>query len=324
MALPRHCVGIVCRNRWDQTYQTLMGLYYSDQSKSDYDLYLIDNASDARTRDELKNFASGGLLPVKNLYSLATETSISHAWNLFLALTQKYKYRTKLDNDMVMLRTVTPSSKPKRDDITKPFPAEVDPLAGAPRSGAVIGGVNSPSSRIHRAAGSIHGGDSASKFNQAHSKFLDHMEYFATENQIDLMAFVPVPPQQTFQDASNSAHTREFFGRPFLAGGCLMISKHAFDVLGYFDENFPRRIDVEYTQRAIKNKLNLGYHPNYWAVHIGAAVDTDSANDKQIKTELANKLLQSNLPAGRRPSKWENVIYKVASASKNNKIVNLK
>ncbi len=319
----KHAVGIVVKDRWSLTYQTLMGLYYSDQPKSDYDLFIIDNASDQQTRDELKDFATGGLLPVKNLYRLSTETSIPHAWNLFLALAQKYEYRTKLDNDMVMLRTVTPSSKPQRDDITKPFPAEVDPLGGAPRSGAVIGGVNSPTSRIVRPAASIYGGDGTNKFNQAHSKFLDHMEYFGSENGIDLIAFVPVPPTIPFQAASESAHAQEVYGRPFISGGCMMINRRAFGALGYFDETFPRRIDVEYSQRAIKIGLNLGYHPNYWAVHIGVSMDTDG-DGKQNKVSIANSLLQQNLPPGRRPSKWENVIYKVASASKNNKIVNLK
>lgn len=324
--MKKHAVGIVCRNRANLTNQTLMGLLYSDQPKGDYDLFLIDNGSDDQTREELKSFVAGGLLPVKNLYSFATETSIPHAWNLFLALTQKYEYRTKLDNDMVMLRTVTPSSKPKRHGgVPEEHPDSVDPLGGAPRSGAIIGGVNSLTSRIQRPAGSIYAtNDDTSRFNQAHSKFLDHMEYFGTENAIDLMAFVPVPPQQIFQEASNAAHNNQVNGRSFLAGGCIMINKRAFDSLGYFDENIPRRIDVEYSQRAIKNGLNLGYHPHYWAVHIGVGMDTEDTAAKQIKTEQANAMLNHDLPAGRRPSKWENTVYKVISASKNNKIVNLK
>jgi len=321
--MKKHCIGIVIRNRLELTRNTLMGLYYSDQNKSDYDVFLIDNASDHQTRDELKKFAAGGILPVKNLYVLKEEAPIASAWNLFLALSQKYEYRTKLDNDMVMLRTVTPpASGHQRDNVNKPFPSEIDPLGGAPRSGAVVGGVNSITSRIQRPSVSIY--NDTEKYNMAHSKFLDHMEYFATDNEVDLMALVPVPAKQTFQDASFAAHNKQVNGRSCLMGGCMMISKRTFDTVGYFDERFHRRIDIEYSQRAVKLGLNLGYHPNYWAVHTGANQSTENEAQKQEKTAQANLLLQQDLPSTKISSHWHDIIYKVATASKNNKIVNLK
>lgn len=320
----RHAVGIVARNRWELTYQTLMSMYYSDQPKNSYDLYIIDNASDPDNTEQLREFINSGLLPVKNAYFLPTEVSIPKVWNLFLALADEYEYRVKYDNDLVLLRTTTPSSKPERDsNVPESHPDEVNPLAGAPRSGAIIGGVNSPTSRL--TSNSVGIGSRGKKYfvSDNSSRFLDHLTGFATEFSVDLAALAPVPPQLSFPAMINQLANRTLDGRSYLLGSCLQISKKVFDTLGFFDERLQRRIDIEYSQRALRSGFNIGYHPDYWVIHMGADAPTEDKGTLDHKHAFSSSIMQQQPLAGKADSQWSQVIRQIKKASMKYKIVNV-
>lgn len=322
--MPTHCVGMLIQNRWDLTHNALMSIYYSDQPKGSYDLFLIDNASDQENVEQLKDFVNSGLVPVKNAYFFANETSISRAWNLFLALTQDYDYRVKFDNDLVLMKTITPSTEPKSDSpIPDSNPAEVDPLAGAPRSGTIIGGVNSPTSRLQSRTAGIGTRNKLYSVSDNSSRFLDHLTGFSKEYEVDVAALAPVPPKSIFPSTMQDLSNREFGGRSYLMGGCMQISKKAFDVLGYFDERLPRRIDLEYSQRAIRNKINIGYHPDYWVVHMGANQPTDEKAVRDQKIALATSIIQQQPITSYANSQWEKVLRQIQKASMKYKIVNV-
>ena len=325
----KHAVGILVCGRYSLTEMVLMSLYYSDQSKDDYDLFLIDNASDRETQQELRAFCGNGMLPIRNLFILPVQASISQAWNLFLAVTQDYEYRTKIDNDMVMLGTVTPPSKPKkRGGVPESHPDEVDPLGGAPRSVSIVGGVNSPVSRLQTRSSSIYGGtapndglDSGGK----HSRFLDHLEGCAKEFNTDLTALAPIGPKSVFPAVLDALNKQSFEGRPFLLGAFMMISRRAFETLGYFDERLPRRESIEYSQRAIKSRLFVAYHPEYWAVHIGQNKDTVDVSLTETQESFAIRVMQEQpLSSPKASSVWTKVSRRILDSASKNKIVNLK
>lgn len=324
--MKRHAVGVLISDRWSLTEMVLMSLYYSDQSKDDYDLYLIDNASSSNTQHELKEFTKSGILPVKNLFILPVHATISQAWNLFLAMTKDYEYRTKIDNDMIMLGTVTPPSKKAKKGVPETHPAEVDPLmGGAPRSASIVGGVTSIGSRVHTRTVGIHGSGETNKLDSGgkHSRFLDHLEGFAREYNSDLTALVPVPPNGLFPAILEAISRQTIEGRPYLLGAFMMISRRAFEKIGYMDERLPRRETIEYSQRAIKNGLSIGYHDSYWAVHIGQGKDTDPLN-KEMQDTFSLRLYQEHPISGIADSVWEKVINRISKSSSKNKIVNLR
>lgn len=310
----RYAIGIVIRDRWDLTQNTFNGLFYSDQDKSTYDLYLIDNGSSEETNLKIKQYVKSGLLPVKNLI-VTPELSISKAWNLFLCLAKDYEYRVKFDNDIVLHNTIVPRSE-KAFTIQKnvSMPNHVDPSAGSPKSHSVINGIGlSNKSKAKR---------DMIKHNMNHSSFLEHMYDFSFENNVDLVALVPVSPNENFGKMHDAVIRVKRGGIPYLFGSCMMITKKAFDTLGYFDERLPRRIDIEYSQRAIRNNLNIGYHPFYGVAHIGAGKSTESRDQIEQKYQHAN-MIEINEPKieTKADSQWEKVIMSIQKQCAKNKVL---
>lgn len=310
----KHAVGIVCQDRWGLTYATLNSLYYCDQDKSKFDLYVIDNGSTEENKENLKSWMSGNLLPFNNLFVLEKQMSIPAAWNLFLAVTQDYEYRTKLDNDIVFMGT--PNVPWDIEDVPTVVPTAV-PDAGV-NPGAI------PSASIIRGPGQWVGAAARRKNikRHQHSRFLDHMAEFTTRMNTGITALVVTPPKQPFMTVHNTlVHQREN-GMPYLVGSCMMISKKAFDTLGYFDENLPRMIDIDYTQRAIEGLINIGYHDAYWAVHMGHNKASEGEDMKLNKIQKTRQLINTRgRLTGFVNSKWTPVIGSVMDQMDNKIIV---
>lgn len=277
--MKRFAVGVVIKDRWDLTESTLQSVFYSDQPKDSFDLFLIDNGSCSNTKSALRKFVYSGLLPVKNLICIP-EVSIPKAWNLFLVLSSQYDYRIKLDNDVVFNNTIVPAGKRPKPRARQSLPGEVDPMRGAPRSASIIKGMGQSRRRKIADDNTL----------RRDSCFLEHMLEFHEEYNVDLVALTPVSPKESFGNMYQTVTAARFDDRPFLFGACMFITKRAFDTLGYFDERLPRRIDIEYTQRAIRNKLNIGYHPYYGVTHIGAANSTESRQEIDKKYLLAEQV----------------------------------
>lgn len=296
----KYCIGMVVKDRLDLTLKTLTSIYYTDQNKSTYDLIIIDNGSSKSTNDKLMEYADSDLLPIKNLITLEKEESISKAWNLFLALSTEYEYRVKMDNDLV-LQGSFPVQNEKR---VIPDTIKVDTTSSKP--------IRSPFAvRLNK-----------KKTTKEHSSFLDHMYHFGVDNNIDLVSIVPVSPAQTFSSMLHEVLKVKRHGLPFLFGACMMLSKKCFDKLGYFDERLPRRIDIEYSQRALKNGFNIGYHPFYGAVHIGTGRSTEQRDIIQQKYQMADNIEKDSPPIDTRcGSKWEKIIPELVENCSNNKIM---
>lgn len=263
----KFALGIVIKDRWDLTLDCLNSLYYSDQSSSDYDLFLIDNGSTSENVAHLKEYVKSNLLPVKNLISIP-ETSVPKAWNLFLLLSRDYDFRVKYDNDLVLKGTIIPSEPVPRPK-GAPSPGDAGTNPGSVLSGAPIRGLGQVQSKARAAARALQKGM------KRHSAFLTHMREFAEENNVDISALVPVNPEQSFGSMYHEVIRARWEGSSFLFGACMMVTKKCFDALGYFDERLPRRVDMEYSQRALRHKFNIGYHPYYYVKHIGARRSTE-------------------------------------------------
>lgn len=306
------CIGLVVKNRWELTEKTLNSLFYSDQDKKSYEVILIDNGSSKETQEKLKDYVKSSLLPIRNLV-IMKEMSVSQAWNLFLCLSQEFENRIKFDNDLILNNTIVPSTQPFSVKRNTPAPNEAEALAmsGSPMSVSVVRG----RTISHRRKENIL---------LKHSRFIEHMLDFSEQGNVDLVSLVPVSPNQTFASMLNAIQGRTRNKMPYLFGACMLITRKAFDTLGYFDERLPRRIDIEYSQRAIKNKLNIGYHPFYGVTHIGVGKSTEKQEEIDQKYHEANSI-EDTQPAieTRGYSEWEGVFKSLKRYCYGNKVLSL-
>ena len=309
----KHCVGIVIKDRWDLTYQTLMSLYYCSQSS--FDLILIDNGSSSENLDNLKEWMESGLIPVKNLFCLP-ETPLATAWNLFLAMSKDYRYRTKMDNDLRFFNTPVAHVKPLELQPVSPAKKMATPMMTGTNPGAT------PVASFVKGAGRQHTKKSSQR---THSAFLDHMELYHKRVTADLIALVPVSPKENFAATYKKLHTVTYKDMPYLFGACMLITKKCFDKLGYFDERLPRKIDIEYSQRALRNGINISYHDFYWVSHIGARQSTDDQAARDEKYRQALFIQDSEPPVEcYADSEWELILPKIQKLAQENKVVTFK
>lgn len=290
-------VGIVIRDRWVLTFQTLMSLYNSEQKTDTYDLFLIDNGSSPDSVANLKDWIKSSVLPVKNAYFMS-EMSISQAWNLFLAMTKEYEYRVKMDNDVVILGTASSFIVPK----------------GSDRSGMMYFTPDASNRVLNNKRKRV----------KMSSRFLDHLQDRYKTTQAEIISLVPVTPGDTFNSMHGEVYRARYKGLPYLFGACMLITKKCFDTIGYFDERLPRRIDIEYSQRAIRNNINIAYHDQFWVYHIGARNSTELKEDKDFKYQEAMRI-DDQLPKieSYSESKWEKILPSIHKVSSSNVIVNI-
>jgi len=306
--LKSFAVGIVIQNRWSLTKQTLTSLSFSNQDVSTYDLFLIDNGSDEKTNEELKKYLNSVLLPVKNLVCIP-KVSIGDAWNLFLSLSRNYTFRIKLDNDVILHDTL---AAPKKIIANQSLPSQIDPKAGAPLSGLPITGLGMIK-RTNR------------EKTKNHNRFLDHLSELQITANADITALVPVLAGSNFMTCFGRMIRQKWSGAAYVSGGCMMISKKCFDKIGYFNETLPRLIDLEYSQRAMKNAFNLSYHPYYGVLHAGANEPTEeSTSVVKLKQQQAMKILEQDPIECYASSRWKKVIHKIEKACLKNRVMTLR
>lgn len=313
-----------------------MSLYYCNQKKESYDLFLINNGSSDETTHLLKEWVKSGLVPVKNMYNMS-EVSVSQAWNLFLSVSKDYQFRTKMDNDVVLFNTPISKSPPKKEDELLSAAALEAQTGHNPAAAAATARRQAPPAPTNPGAvrnASIVKGASAStrnksrhdlrKYTKNHSAFLDHLEEYQGTVDAGLVSLIPVTPGESFFSMYQDAHRVTYKGSAYLFGACMLITKDCFDTLGYFDERLPRRIDIEYSQRAIRNGINISYHDHFWVSHIGARNSTEPKEEKEQKYQMALHI-DDTQPAVERysASLWDDIMPALQKASEKDKIVNL-
>lgn len=299
----KFAVGIVVKDRWHLTDKTLQSLYYADQPKDSYDLFIIDNGSSDENRQKLRAKLKTGIVRVKNLIFLP-EQDIGSAWNLFMSITKDYDYRLKMDNDVVLLNTLP--SNVKRQWLSQNLGSKI--LNEIPQSSGPIKGLGQHSSR---------------KKAPSDSRFLDRLREFSEENNVDITGLVPVNPGLPFSSMWKECVYKTWRGKPYLFGACMLISKKCFDKIGYFNEKLPRMIDIEYTQRAIDNMINIGYHDWYHIIHIGAGNTTEPKNIQKKKYSDAHEMISNKPISGKCVSKWDKSSKSIVRRLSKHKILNM-
>lgn len=306
----RFAVGIVCKNRWDLTLKTLQSIYHTDQSKDSFDLYLIDNGSNDKVGEELKEWIKSAIVPVKNLIR-TKELPLAAAWNLFLAVTSHYQYRTKLDNDLIFANTPVALEpfKKARGVPRAPSPGDFGTNPGAVQVASFTMGAGNNVSNTHA---------------PIHTRFLQHLEDAMHNSKLGISSLPPVSVGGTLPASMPGIAKTQWRGKPLLMGACMMIEKNTFDRLGYFDERLPMHIDWEYSQRAMGAGINVGYVPDYCVIHIGEKEPTLDAAVVQ-QQELDAKQIGSQIEFKRDfvHSKWEAVSTKILKAANKSTVVNL-
>jgi hypothetical protein len=291
-------VGLLIKDRIDLTLLTLDSLFYTEQDKQSYDLYLISNGSSDETNNKLKEWIKSGRIPVKNMVCTRS-FSIAEAWNLFLALTKNYDYRIKLENDMVFFNTPVSTKIEEKQKINSKGGLSESPIFTGVNPGAV------------RNASIVTGAKSGipAKKPAPHSQFIEHLISFSKKYNVGLSSFLPVQPGQPMSTAQKYFGNLKYKDHPYVVGGCSLITKECFDRIGYLDERLPRRVDIEYSQRAIRQNINVGYHDLYYVFHTGASQPTDS--DRQEKIQMAMHIADTQEPVSCGSTKWTEVIKKI-------------
>lgn len=310
----RFALGIVSCGRSDLTQKTLQSLYHTDQFKDSYDLYIIDNGSDPSDAAELDEWVQSSIVPVKNLIR-TSRLPIAPAWNLFLALTQDYAYRTKLDNDLIFANT--PVAAKPFEKTTKGLPRpdyspdNLGPNPGAPKVAGFTMGA---------------GHSIKQKTDTHHTRFLEHVEDAILKSNLGICAIPTVSISRTLEQTMPILANKKWRGKAVLCGGCMTITKKTFDTLGYFDETLLAHIDWEYSQRAMfgGSGINCGYTPDYAVIHFGENSPTLPPDIFQ-KNEMEATMLASKLDFKRDfvPSKWQKVASKIIKSANKNTVINL-
>lgn len=299
----KHAVGIVANNRWNMTYNTLNSICCSHEDKSKYDLYIIDNGSSEEDYENLKTCLSSNFIPYKKLIRFSRTISISESWNLFLALAKDYDYRTKIDNDILIEGTsVANWTPPKKTYSIPPPPFKMTNPGGPPEVGPIV------SSGIMNAVSKV----------KTSSRFLHDMENFMIQNNTHSVSMVPVPYGHQFLDAYMNVVNTKFMENPCAPGNCMMISKEAFDKVGYFDERLPRSIDYEYTQRMMRKGLNVGIHDSHYVYHMGMRTPTDGEK-VSVNIKTAKDILSSQGTLDYCDSVWPSILVKIKDTIDKNK-----
>jgi GT2 family glycosyltransferase len=154
-----------------------------------------------------------------------------------------------------------------------------------------------------------------------HTQFLDTMVDFSGKHNVDILSLIPVDPGVPFHLCRNGYGNKKYNNLPYIVGGCQMMTAKSVRELGLFRENLPRMEDVEYSQRAIKSGMNIGYHDSYWCYHAGANSPTDPEKVKEGKIQYAMHVFDNE--AEKEWSRWNGVIKKINKVCYKNTIVNL-
>jgi len=319
-----YAVIIVTKNRWEYSEQCLNSLSLSEHSIKDYDLFLIDNGSHISAVNQLKYWMRKGMNPVKNVFFLKREVPVSVAFNLGLLITKYYPWRVKMDNDIVLHNTPMEQTAHKPGRL-QPTPEMSDPQSIVGAVASYVGGVSTNSNR----AGTVPATKQIPTRSRVlkGSRFLDLMSEFSVNTNLGISALVPVEIGKKFGPTLQAMGQNYYKNEPYLTIGCGMINKTCFDKIGYFDESWPRQIDIEYSQRAMANGINVGYHDQYYVQHIGVNPTEGNETLKMRNIEIANRA-DANQPERLTKSfvstKWERAENKIKEAAKKNVIVELK
>lgn len=290
--MPDCAVITVTKDRVDLTEKCLHSLFMSDQTSSDYDLFIIDNGSTKDNLKKLKNIISK--TNIKNMYVLDSEVPISVAFNLGLSMTQEYPFRVKLDNDMVI---------PGFSNATYSPPQTIGTNPGSPKVASFVVGAKRSHKIVHKTY---------------HSRFIDHMKNVIHDQNVSIAGLVPISPVSQLNAALKIASSVKWQNMPYLIGGCMMIPKDTFDKLGYFNEKLLRKIDVEYSQRAMKLGLNVGYCVDFGLIHIGDGLPADKDQYQKNNSSSTTFLYDNETkPVEFITTIWNECYTKLKKASKN-------
>ena len=311
--MKKYAIGMLTHNRWKFTKQSLYSLYYNAQPKDDYDLYIIDSSDDHGDAASLEAFVKSNLLPVKNVFYVPSELNIAQKANLFLCFAAKmgYEYMVKMDNDVVLKGALSGNLPAAGRNITNGGWTLPIGRGGEPAGGPPITGM-----------GAAHNIKSREK-SKPHNRFLDHMAQFSKEFSVPMVSLVPVTPGQSFSSMWESVVQASFKGQPFLFGSLMMLSKECQKTIGFFNEFLPRQVDIEISQRLLRSGHNIGYHPFFHMVHIGATQSTETPAVLDKKYEESKRLQNLNPLEGFVDTMWSKSINLIIRRMNANKFITI-
>lgn len=304
-------VGLLCKDRFDLTQKTLLSLYHSNQSYETYDLYVIDNGSGPYAKQRLKEWAGSNLLKIKNIF-FTPDLYPSRAWNLFLNISKDYPYRLMLDSDIVFHNTPVASSAPYKpplgSGISSGGNAGINP--GAIQNASIVKGVGDFSEKK-----SISAPDTC---------FLDILKDSCSSQNAGICSLITLTPGQTFTATLENLASKRFRDRPYVQGGCTLISKECFDKIGYLDERLFTHYDIQYSQRALLKSINITYATTYCGYRLISDQHVVDEAFMQAKEAESLKIIDSEKLSGQFvQSAWRKVEKKIRNKLADRSLVSL-
>jgi GT2 family glycosyltransferase len=239
-----------------------------------------------------------------------------------LYLTQDYKFRTKIDNDIIFAGTRTPTvvrEGVKKMKKKKRLQKEMEESIGGGPDGP---GYNMPREPSRAGSGFTKRTYKPVPFRRG-TEFLYHLVDFHRESGADMVSLVPLSPENSFIDEHKKACTNLFMDAPYLRGGCVMITKAGFDKCGYYNEKIERMGDLDYSRRIMKAGLNIGYHPRYWVQHNGHELYTEGPNLASTRQQMARHYMENTPTVINMGTKWEKKGKAILAAAAKTDIVNI-
>lgn len=306
MAIPLnpHAAGLMISHRSLFIHKTLESLQESDLASQGCDLFLILHGTPGLLKTEILDHWIDAL-PVKNVLVLPP-MKLSVVWNIFLALTKYYNFRTLIDDDLVWPHSGVSEQKSTKthlhDSIVYPFHQQTS-FQSIPSS-VVMG-----ASEVVPARAMV-----------THARFLETATNVLKSKGWELCSLLPVPVWSTFQEQRRIL--REHHGVRVIPGGCVTFTRAAFDQLGFFDERLPRKLWFDYSLRAARQGLKWGVQDQSFVYHLGEGQPADG-QEMMRNAQVGLYVLDNRPEEARYRTKWSSIFKFVRREANRSLIVEI-
>lgn len=207
-----------------------------------YDLFIIGNNLSDKKKNIVKTYFNKNLLPIKNII-FCDKSSLSDIYNILLDVSLDYQYLLKTTENISFLNyEVATLKKPEKT------PDQYGTNPGCVTSVSFVKGVS-------------HAPKVAKKTNVGN--ILAYIDKYQKQNNLGICSIASNNYSLPTASIVPALETRKYAGMPFVSNGIICIDRYVAEKNGYYNDKINDNcLDVEYSQRALKNGINIGYFPD--------------------------------------------------------------
>lgn len=215
--------------------------FIGNLNQSLYDLFIIGYDLSDNSKKIIKNYYRKKLLPIKNVIFF-DKANLADVYNVILDSTSDYEYLLKTSENVSFLNYDIASYKK---------PSKTPDQYGA-NPGAV------------KVASFTMGSRQASPVRKkTNIGVLEYIDKYQKEHNIGICSIASNDYGLPFGSIVPALQLRKYMGMPFVSNGIISAKHYVFEKNGYYNDKIDSScLDIEYSQRAVKNGINIGYFPN--------------------------------------------------------------